>query len=584
MMQHLQDCVASFIDSVEHLFAETLYVGFVMFVAWKQLLRLGLFVLNRLRDMSDTTVPNDHGDGKQNVNSDEDNEEQEVDERDREAEVAQQLEDDRLFAESLQAKFENESKMEAEKLMFCSPKGKAWKFVDAVIQLHNSCEQYNLQQTSGVPTGVTTVAIDDLVFLVVRMLAKQKEFKSLSICSHVDIGFHWTRHENMKRIRTDGLLTFKERSKRQIHAKHNGSTYGDGVYTSDLHTSHKDFGPVCLLVARLKGATSNVVSDSTTYEQSPMVVLRSSAQVVPLIQFTTASDNLVHQYKSRLQALIDIFINAPIVPAGIGKKISLHGNMAGQSPATASPFNGAVGFFNNAAPVQAAPIQALAQVPIVTTIHYDAPHSLGDSARDFITTISAGAMSFSSSDCAICLNPLNATDVGQVKTCGHEFHLACVHNAIAHSSRCPLCNKNIVEPQGKMPSGDMVYRTWHNVSCTGFAHAGTIEINYSIPSGIQEEYHSSPGSHFLGAVRIAYLPDVSEGRFLLKRLVYAFEHGLTFTIGTSLSTGQLNVVTWASIHHKTSRSGGAHGFPDNSYFWNCNDELDALGVPRADML
>jgi deltex len=89
-----------------------------------------------------------------------------------------------------------------------------------------------------------------------------------------------------------------------------------------------------------------------------------------------------------------------------------------------------------------------------------------------------------------------------------------------------------------------------------------------------------PGHAFEGATRIAYIPNNVDGRKLLKRLEYAFSHGLTFTIGTSLSSGKVNVVTWASIHHKTSVSHGPHGFPDPGYFYNCNEELDALGVPK----
>ena len=80
------------------------------------------------------------------------------------------------------------------------------------------------------------------------------------------------------------------------------------------------------------------------------------------------------------------------------------------------------------------------------------------------------------------------------------------------------------------------------------------------------------------------MPDNDEGRNLLKRLKYAFTHGLTFTIGTSLTTGQSNVVTWSSIHHKTNLRGGAHGFPDPSYISNANEELDALGVPASSEL
>ena len=56
---------------------------------------------------------------------------------------------------------------------------------------------------------------------------------------------------------------------------------------------------------------------------------------------------------------------------------------------------------------------------------------------------------------------------------------------------------------------------------------------------------------------------------------------LTFTVGTSLTTGVASSCTWASIHHKTSLSRGAHGYPDPNYFRNCNVELNALGVPSA---
>ena len=94
-------------------------------------------------------------------------------------------------------------------------------------------------------------------------------------------------------------------------------------------------------------------------------------------------------------------------------------------------------------------------------------------------------------------------------------------------------------------------------------------------------YRSNPGARFTGATRIAYLPDNTEGRDLLKRLEYAFLHGLTFTVGTSLSTGAANIVTWASVHHKTSPHGGPHGYPDPNFFANCNAELNALGVPVA---
>jgi deltex-like protein len=110
----------------------------------------------------------------------------------------------------------------------------------------------------------------------------------------------------------------------------------------------------------------------------------------------------------------------------------------------------------------------------------------------------------------------------------------------------------------------------------------SITITYEIPSGTQLLYHENPGTCYTGTTRVAYLPDSPEGRQLLTRLKYAWTHGLIFRVGTSLTTGAHNVVTWASIHHKTSLSKSAHGFPDPNYFDNCNGALDALFVPDAD--
>jgi deltex-like protein len=80
------------------------------------------------------------------------------------------------------------------------------------------------------------------------------------------------------------------------------------------------------------------------------------------------------------------------------------------------------------------------------------------------------------------------------------------------------------------------------------------------------------------------LPGTAGGFLLLKRLEYAFSRGLTFTVGTSLTTGETNVVTWSSIPHKTLLSEGKFGYPDDRYFYVCNGQLDALAVPSAMML
>jgi deltex-like protein len=200
-------------------------------------------------------------------------------------------------------------------------------------------------------------------------------------------------------------------------------------------------------------------------------------------------------------------------------------------------------------------------------------------------------------DCAICLDALWETDgstqqqqrVVALKGCSHEFHYHCIQSSLTNSStKCPLCSKPIQHDEnnqtakGRCPSGTMTTSVVLNMTCQGFA-PGTIQIPYNIPSGIQKSYHPHPGVPFSGASRVAYLPNNHLGQELLVRMQYAFCHGLSFMVGTSLTTAQPNVVTWASIHHKTCLSGGTQsfGFPDESYFTRCNGELDGLGVPDA---
>lgn len=84
----------------------------------------------------------------------------------------------------------------------------------------------------------------------------------------------------------------------------------------------------------------------------------------------------------------------------------------------------------------------------------------------------------------------------------------------------------------------------------------TIEITYTIPSGIQGPLNPQPGQPYTGTVRRAYLPNNKEGRQIFELLQRAFNDQHIFTIGQSTTTGQDNVVTWNDIHHKTRIDGG----------------------------
>jgi deltex-like protein len=192
-------------------------------------------------------------------------------------------------------------------------------------------------------------------------------------------------------------------------------------------------------------------------------------------------------------------------------------------------------------------------------------------------------------DCAICLDSLahhhhqhNGGALEMIQGCKHIFHGSCIQRCLTLEPKCPMCRQPVGEPQGQSPSGTMSIALPPARPDRPGYKVKFITITYEIPSGTQLLYHENPGTCYTGTTRVAYLPDSPEGRQLLTRLKYAWTHGLIFRVGTSLTTGAHNVVTWASIHHKTSLSKSAHGFPDPNYFDNCNGTLDALFVPDAD--
>ena len=88
--------------------------------------------------------------------------------------------------------------------------------------------------------------------------------------------------------------------------------------------------------------------------------------------------------------------------------------------------------------------------------------------------------------------------------------------------------------------------------------SGTIVIHYDFPLGIQGPEHPNPGQRYQRTSRTAYLPDTREGNKVLELLRRAFDARLVFTVGTSITSGLRNQVTWNDIHHKTNTTGGPH--------------------------
>ncbi len=71
---------------------------------------------------------------------------------------------------------------------------------------------------------------------------------------------------------------------------------------------------------------------------------------------------------------------------------------------------------------------------------------------------------------------------------------------------------------------------------------------------------------------------------VLRLLKVAWERRLTFTIGTSVTTGASDTVVWNEIHHKTESTSNhsGHGYPDPGYLERVLLELAAQGVYEKD--
>jgi deltex len=72
---------------------------------------------------------------------------------------------------------------------------------------------------------------------------------------------------------------------------------------------------------------------------------------------------------------------------------------------------------------------------------------------------------------------------------------------------------------------------------------------------IVQDDHPNPGVQYYGTRRTGLLPDNDEGREVCQLLKQAFDAGLIFTVGRSITTGAENMVVWNDIHHKTSFTG-----------------------------
>jgi len=185
--------------------------------------------------------------------------------------------------------------------------------------------------------------------------------------------------------------------------------------------------------------------------------------------------------------------------------------------------------------------------------------------------------------CTICLEGLVEEVVAL--PCSHHLHLSCARQAVAQGQegpgclRCPQCQALHGTRTGSQPRGGEMSWSTSSTSLPGHPEHGTIVVSYRMVEGVQGPEHPHPGRPYTspGFPRLAYLPDSREGRRLLHLLTIAFRRRLVFTVGTSLSLGREDCVTWAGIHHKTAVE-GPHGYPDPGYLARLEEELRERGV------
>ena len=174
--------------------------------------------------------------------------------------------------------------------------------------------------------------------------------------------------------------------------------------------------------------------------------------------------------------------------------------------------------------------------------------------------------------CCISLEPVRESP-SILLGCGHAFLIESLQEYLISKGDCPYCRAPIQISPGTSPSGDMVVSYDQLLTCQGHP-PGTIICDFILHGGTNE--HGS----YQGVNRRHFMPATSASFQLLPLLARAFITRVLFTVGQSYSTMQSNVITFGTIHLKTSTSGGpeSHGYPDPLFHTTMLQELKDAGV------
>jgi hypothetical protein len=466
-----------------------------------------------------------------------------------------------------------------------------------------SLKAFKYAVIGSMPSNFDIVAGSDGIFAswMDAFLQTQDSFVYQGKPNLVEIGYHYTSQDNIYDVQHSGMRCSKGR-------RH---FFGRGIYVGNNPHAFRSYGNTGLVVLVTKGVqrwclhddkeesydaldvdtfSGNKVFDTmdkshfTRSAYFDEIVLRSDGQVIPLFRYSQELANnadLMWRFQVALQSWIDSIFRPGFPPTPLIRPMPcfddvryehmLNSKFAQNKPTPFLVRNTTTRFIFG----QGLPSTSSRQFPLQMDIC--CPTSLKAETGDYFVYCCPQP----NDDCPICFDCLQ-TDTVALASCNHCFHKTCLQEALKHKMQCPICREKVGEPIGACPFGWMKVDLKNNRRCSGFPNVPTYVIKYTILGGLQTEEHENPGSLFLGTKRMAYIPATEDGRNLIKRLRYAFRRGLTFHVGTSLTSRRSNTVCWASIHHKTSTTEEfAFGWPDPRYFDNVNCELDQLKVPEA---
>jgi hypothetical protein len=202
----------------------------------------------------------------------------------------------------------------------------SWRFVERTLDIHHELQQefpFALPVDSVAPVGIEEMARNAQQFFGLR-----EQFANENMPIDVDVGYHYTKLENLNSIVRFGLLGRTEHDQRDIAPKLTGSNCGTGIYVAkDPISFSNGYGSLCIMTARglwgnrvhLEEALLDVEKiNADTIMIRPndvreFVVLKRSSQCLPIFSFQvsmTGDDaamvrRIVFSYHEKVQALLD---------------------------------------------------------------------------------------------------------------------------------------------------------------------------------------------------------------------------------------------------------------------------------------